>query len=100
MLPRLLGAFPGTYLSAGIILLASLLVGRACLLVLGRRTATFLEGAVGISLLMAVESVAIRLPGHEKTSAGMRARLVVAVLLVLVVPPRPGFGPGVRVAVP
>ena len=47
MLPGSLGAFAGTYLSAGIILLASLLVGRALLLTLGRRRCFVPGGAVG-----------------------------------------------------
>jgi hypothetical protein len=95
-----LGAFAGTYLSAGIILLASLLVGRALLLVLGRRTATFLEGAVGIALLMFVESLAIRAPGHEKTSAVIGIVLVLAALVFLIVREESIFGPAVGIALP
>ena len=44
----------GTYLSAGTILLASLLVGRAVMLALGRRVASYLEGAVGLATLILV----------------------------------------------
>ena len=62
-----MGAFAGTYVSAGVILLASLLVGRAILLALGRKQASFLEGAVGLATLILVCSVAIRLPGDEAT---------------------------------
>ena len=73
-----MGAFAGTYLSAGMILLASLLVGRALMLALGRRRASFLEGAVGFATLILVCTVAIRLPGHQATSIACCAILVVA----------------------
>jgi hypothetical protein len=95
-----LGAFLGTYLSAGVILLGSLLLGRALLLLLGRRTATFLEGAVGIALLMVVESVAIRAPGHEKTSAVVGSVLVAAAIVFLIVRRESIFGPAFRIALP
>ncbi|MFL5906159.1 MAG: hypothetical protein ACJ75Z_01005 [Solirubrobacterales bacterium] len=95
-----MGAFAGTYLSAGVILLASLLVGRALLLLLGRRTATFLEGAVGIAFLMVVESVAIRLPGHEKTSAVIGSVLVIASVIFLVLRRESIFGPAFFIALP
>jgi hypothetical protein len=95
-----LGSFAGTYLSAGVILLASLLVGRALLLLLGRRTATFLEGAVGLALLMVVESIAIRAPGHETTSAAVGTVLVVASIVFLIVRTESIFGPAFRIALP
>jgi hypothetical protein len=94
------GAFAGTYLSAGVILLASLLVGRALLLALGRRTATFLEGAVGIALLLFVESFAIRAPGHETTSAIVGSVLVAGSLVFLVVRRESILGPAFGLAVP
>jgi hypothetical protein len=95
-----LGAFPGTYLSAGIILLASLLVGRALLLLCGRREATFLEGAVGLALLLVVGSVAIRLPGHEATFAVVGSALVVASAIFLLVRSESVFGPAFGIALP
>jgi hypothetical protein len=95
-----LGAFAGTYLSAGVILLASLLVGRALMLLLGRSTATFLEGAVGIALLMFVESIAIRAPGHETTSAVVGSVLVVASIVFLIVRRESIFGPAFLIALP
>jgi hypothetical protein len=63
-----MGTGVATYLSALVILLASLVVGRALLLLLGRRRASFLEGAVGISVLVLVCTIAIRLPGEEALS--------------------------------
>jgi hypothetical protein len=94
------GAVAGTYVTAGVILLASLLVGRAVLLVLGRRTASFLEGAVGLATLILVCSVAIRLPGDEATSIACCAILVVASIVFLLMRPGPVFGPAVVIAVP
>jgi hypothetical protein len=94
------GAFAGTYVSAGIILLASLLVGRAVLLALGRREASFLEGAVGFATLILVCSVAIRLPGDEATSIACCAALVVASIVFLLVRSESMLGPAVGIAVP
>src|SRR5512132_1181049 len=100
MLPGSLGAFAGTYLSAGIILLASLLVGRALLIALGRRHASFLEGAVGFAALILVCSIAIRLPGHASTSLIACAVLVVAALVYLVRRPESILGPAVGLGLP
>jgi hypothetical protein len=94
------GAFAGTYVSAGIILLASLLVGRAVLLALGRREASFLEGAVGFATLILVCSVAIRLPGDGATSIACCAALVVASIVFLLVRSESMLGPAVGIAVP
>jgi len=94
------GVFAGTYVSAGIILLASLLVGRAVLLALGRREASFLEGAVGLATLILVCSVAIRLPGDEATSIVCCAILVVASIVFLFVRTESILGPAVGIAVP
>jgi hypothetical protein len=95
-----LGAFAGTYVSAGVILLASLLVGRALLLLLGRRHASFLEGAVGLSVLILVCTVAIRLPGDDATSIGCCVILLAASLLFLWWRPERTFGPAFGIALP
>ncbi len=95
-----MGAFAGTYVSAGIILLASLLVGRAVLLALGRREASFLEGAVGLATLILVCSVAIRLPGNEATSVVCCGILVVASIVFLLVRSESMLGPAFGVALP
>jgi hypothetical protein len=94
------GAFAGTYVSAGIILLASLLVGRAILLALGRKQASFLEGAVGFATLILVCTVAIRLPGDEATSILCCAVLVVASIVFLLVRSESMMGPAVGIAIP
>ncbi|MGA8219208.1 MAG: hypothetical protein WB771_11630, partial [Solirubrobacterales bacterium] len=82
------------------ILLASLLVGRAVLLALGRREASFLEGAVGLATLILVSSVAIRLPGDEATSIACCAVLVVASIVVLLLRSESLMGPAVGIAIP
>jgi hypothetical protein len=94
------GAFAGTYVSAGIILLASLLVGRAILLALGRKRASFLEGAVGLATLILVCTVAIRLPGDQATSIACCAILVVASIVFLLMRSGSMTGPGVGIAIP
>ena len=100
MLPPGLGVFFGTYLFAGLILLASLLVGRAVLLALGRRRASFLEGAVGLALLVLVSTIAIRLPGDDVTSIACCGALLLASLAFLLIRPEAVLGPSVGVALP
>jgi hypothetical protein len=95
-----LASFTGTYLSAGVILLASLLVGRAVMLGLGRHRASFLEGAVGLAALILVCTVAIRLPGHATTSVVLLVAVVLASLVFLVVRREAIFGPAVGIAIP
>jgi hypothetical protein len=95
-----LGAFAGTYLSAGIILVASLLVGRAVMLALGRERASFLEGAVGLSILILVCTLAIRLPGHGDTSVAIFGLLVVAALVFLNLRREAILGPSVGIGLP
>src|SRR4051812_8529457 len=100
ILPALLALLPGTYLSAGVILLASLLVGRAVLLALGRPRATFLEGPVGLAILILICTVAIRLPGDAATSLAVSAIVVVASLVFLIVRREAILGPAVGLALP
>jgi hypothetical protein len=95
-----LGDFAGTYLSAGLILLSSLLVGRAVLLALGRRRASFLEGAVGLAVLVLISTIAIRLPGDDVTSIACCGALVLASLAFLVIRPEAVLGPSVGIALP
>jgi hypothetical protein len=95
-----LGVFAGTYLSAGLILLASLLVGRAVLLALGRRRASFLEGAVGLAALVLVSTIAIQLPGDDVTSIACCGALLLASLVFLVIRPEAVLGPSVGIALP
>ena len=91
---------PGTYLSAGVILLASLLVGRAVLLALGRPRASFLEGPVGLAILILICTVAIRLPGDAATSLAASAIVAVASLGFLIVRREAILGPAVGLALP
>jgi hypothetical protein len=95
-----LATFSGTYLSAGIILLASLLVGRAVLLALGRHRATFLEGPVGLAILILICTVAIRLPGDAATSVVCCAIVVIASIVFLFVRREAILGPAVGLALP
>src|SRR3954469_21642524 len=94
------GVFAGTYVSAGIILLASLLVGRAVMLALGRREASFLEGAVGLAVLILICTVAIRLPGDAATSLACSAIVVVVSFAFLFVRREAILGPSVGIALP
>ena len=57
------------YASAAAILLASLVVGRALLHLLGRTQATWLAGAVGFAALTVAAPLLIRLPGRAATVA-------------------------------
>jgi hypothetical protein len=95
-----LGAFAGTYLSAGIILIASALVGRALMLALGRRRASFLEPAVGLATLILACVVAIRLPGDSGTSLVIFALLVIASLVFLSSRREAILGPAVGIVLP
>ena len=92
--------FVGTYLSAGIILLSSLLVGRAVLLALGRHRASFLEGPVGLAILILICTVAIRLPGDAATSLAASAIVVVVSVGFLIVRREAILGPAVGLALP
>jgi hypothetical protein len=95
-----LALFTGTYLSAGIILLSSLLVGRAVLLALGRHRASFFEGPVGLAILILICTVAIRLPGDAATSLAASAIVVVASVGFLIVRREAILGPAVGLALP
>jgi hypothetical protein len=83
-----------------VILLASLLVGRAVLLALGRPRASFLEGPVGLAILILICTVAIRLPGDAATSLAASAIVVLASLVFLIVRREAILGPAVGLALP
>lgn len=68
----------GTYVSAALICAASLLVGRALLLLAGRGGWTWLEPAAGFGAILAVAGLLARAPGHG-TSSTLGVVLVVAV---------------------
>ncbi len=54
----------GTYVSAALICVASLLVGRALLLLAGRDSWSWLEPATGLGAILTVTGVLARAPGH------------------------------------
>jgi hypothetical protein len=68
----------GTYASAALICLASLLVGRATFSLAGRRSWCWLEPAVGFAAILTVSGILSRAPGH-----GTSATLGIVVLIVV-----------------
>ncbi len=68
----------GTYASAALICLASLLVGRAIFTLAGRREWCWLEPAVGFAAIIAVSGLLARAPGH-----GTSATLGIVLLIVV-----------------
>ncbi len=69
----------GTYAAAALILLASLLVGRATFSLAGRREWSWLEPAVGFGAILTVSGILARAPGHGTSATlGIVALIVVA----------------------
>ena len=91
----------GVYASAAAILLASLVLGRALLHLLGRTDATWLAGAVGFAALTVAAPLLIRLPGRAATVAVLAGIALLASLYVLWRSrgSRPRTAPGVPLAV-
>jgi hypothetical protein len=74
----------GTYVSAALICAASLLVGRAVLLLAGRDAPSRLAPAAGFGAILAVTGVLARAPGHGTSATlGVAALVVVAAAVVL-----------------
>jgi len=74
----------GTYASAALICGASLLVGRALLLLAGRSAWTWLEPAAGFGAVLTVTGVLARAPGHGSTATlGMVLLLAAAAAVVI-----------------
>lgn len=72
----------GTYASAALICLASLLVGRATFSLAGRRQWCWLEPAVGFAAILTVSGILARAPGHGTSATlGIVALIVVAALV-------------------
>jgi hypothetical protein len=72
----------GTYASAALILLASLLIGRAIFSLAGRREWCWLEPAVGYAAILTVSGILSRAPGHGTgATLGIVALIVVAALV-------------------
>ncbi|MFT3866305.1 MAG: hypothetical protein QM729_18755 [Solirubrobacterales bacterium] len=73
----------GTYASAALICLATLLVGRATFTLAGRRSWCWLEGAVGFGAILTVSGILARAPGHGTSATlGIVALIVVAAVIV------------------
>ncbi len=84
-----------TYAAAALICAASLIIGRATLFLLGRREVNWVEGPVGLAILIAVCSLMIRLPQRATTTAGALIALVGLSMIVLrggVIPSRYALG--------
>jgi len=71
-----------TYASAALIVVASILIGRAFFNVFGRPDTWWLESAVGLAILIVVCSVATRAPGRSTTALICCAVLVVAAIVI------------------
>jgi hypothetical protein len=79
----------GTYVSAALICVVSLLAGRALLSLAGRRTWSWLEPAVGFGAVLTVTGVLARAPGHGTTATlGVVVVIVVAAAIVWRLPYR------------
>lgn len=74
----------GTYASAALICVASLLVGRALLSLAGRREWSWLEPAVGFGAILTVTGALARAPGHATSATLGVVLLVVAAAVVAV----------------
>ncbi len=72
-----------TYVSAALICIASLVVGRAALRLLGRADPEPLEPAVGLAVLITVGLLGVRMPGRATTTLIAICLLVGAALLYL-----------------
>src|ERR1700761_309308 len=83
----------GTYASAALICLASLLVGRATFTLAGRREWCWLEPAVGFAAIIAVSGILARVPGHG-TSATLGIVLLIVAAAVVVWRKREYAAPG------
>ncbi len=75
-----------TYISAGLVCAASLLVGRSLLAVLGQQRWSWLEPAVGLAALFTVAGFFARAPGHATTAAVFVVLLLLAAALALRLP--------------
>src|SRR5262245_41411612 len=67
---------------------------------LGRHRASFLEGAVGLAVLILVSTVTIRLPGHGTTATAFFVLVVLGSLVFLFVRREAILGPAVGIGIP
>jgi hypothetical protein len=73
----------GTYLSAVLVVGASLAIGQAALLACGWRRWSWLSPPVGVALLLAVAWGTVRLPGEKVTALAAIALLTILALVLL-----------------
>jgi hypothetical protein len=73
----------GTYASAALVCVVSLLVGRAVLALAGRRSWSWLEPAVGFGAVLSATGLMARAPGHGTSSTLALAALIVVAALVV-----------------
>jgi hypothetical protein len=79
----------GTYVSAALICAASLLVGRALLLLAGRDSWTWLEPAAGFGAVLTATGVLARAPGHGTSATiGLIGLLIAAAGVVAKIRPQ------------
>ncbi|MFN2612670.1 MAG: hypothetical protein ABR536_04780 [Solirubrobacterales bacterium] len=81
-----------TYGAAALICAASLLIGRAAMRLLGGRELSWLEPSVGLAIMLALCSLAIRLPHRATTTIALIAVVAVAALAILRRQALPGRG--------
>ena len=79
----------GTYVAAALICAASLLVGRALLLLAGRPRWSWLEPAAGLGAIFTVTGVLARAPGHGTSATLGLVLLLVAAAVILALARRP-----------
>ncbi|HEX5763114.1 MAG TPA: hypothetical protein VFY04_08335 [Solirubrobacterales bacterium] len=84
----------GTYVSAALICAASLLIGRALLIVAGRDSWSWLAPAAGFGAILTVTGVLARAPGHGTSATlGLVALAAIAAAIVLAARHPTGDGP-------
>jgi len=84
----------GTYVAAALICAASLLVGRALLLLAGREGWTWLEPAAGFGAVLTVTGVLARAPGHGSSSTIGLVLLLAAAIAIFAAHRRAEGGSG------
>jgi hypothetical protein len=90
----------GTYVSAALICAASLLVGRALLLLAGRDSWSWLEPAAGFAAVLTVAGVLARAPGHGTSATVGLVLLLLAAGAIVFARPSSGGGEALRRGLP
>jgi hypothetical protein len=90
----------GTYASAALICAASLLAGRALLLLAGRDSWSWLEPAAGFGAVLTVTGVLARAPGHGGSATVGLALLLIAAAAIVFARSRPIGSEALRQGLP